>query len=101
MIENPAGNLGRMNAAMTSTRVIGAIRVVETLHRLIRRALKKSGKMISHQRCNTSQFKTAGTVVHDAAQEREKQILRYRRSINAGITCECSHGSVGDRKSTR
>jgi len=79
---------------MTGTRVIGAIRVVEALDRLVRRALKKSGKMVSHQGCDTPQFETAGAVIDDAAQEREEKILRYRRSINAGVTREGAHSSM-------
>jgi|ERR1017187_4355136 hypothetical protein len=94
MIKDSAGNLRRMNAAMAGTCVIGAIRVVKALHRLVRRGLKKSGKMVPHQSCDAAQFETAGTVVHDAAQEGKEKILRYGGSINAGITCEGPHSSV-------
>jgi hypothetical protein len=49
-----------MNTAMAGTGVIGAIRVVEAFHGLIRRALKKGGKMVSHQSRDAAQFETAG-----------------------------------------
>src|ERR1017187_2625676 len=94
MIKDSAGNLRRMNAAMAGTCVIGAIRVVKALHRLVRRGLKKSGKLVPHQSCDAAQVETAGTVVHDAAQEWKETMPPDVGSITAGTTVEGPRSSV-------
>src|SRR5580704_7659283 len=84
-----------MQAAVAGSRVVRTVGIVEAFYRVVRNVSQEGCQVIPNEGCDTAQLKAARTVVDDTAQQRKKNILRNRCSVDSGISSHRSHSRVG------